>query len=365
MFQYQFFILNDSTSNDDISIGKKVFFMEQETIVLTGDRPTGPLHLGHYVGSLANRVELQNKYKQYILIADVQALTDNFDNPQKVRDNILQVGLDYLSVGIDPTKSTIFIQSMIPQIAELTIFLLNFVSVNRLKRNPTVKTEIAQKGFGENVSAGFLMYPIHQVSDIAIVKGSLVPVGEDQLPMIEQTNELIRTFNRTYNCNVLVEAKPLVSLISRLPGIDGKQKMSKSLGNAIFLSDSADVVAKKVMNMYTDPDHIKVSDPGKVEGNTVFAYLDIFDPNKNEVKELKAHYRAGGLGDVVLKKRLIQILNEFLEPIRQKRKEYEKDPDYVMNVLFDGTKKTLAVAQSTMQEIRNAMHLNYETLLKK
>lgn len=340
--------------------------MSQENmIVLTGDRPTGALHLGHYVGSLANRVELQNKYKQYVMIADVQALTDNFDNPQRVRDNILEVALDYLAIGIDPEKSTIFIQSLIPQIAELTIFYLNFVSVNRLRRNPTVKTEITQKGYEENVTAGFLMYPVHQTADITVVKGSLVPVGEDQLPMIEQCNEIVRSFNRIYNCDVLVEAKPLISHVPRLPGIDGKNKMSKSLGNAIFLSDSADAVAKKVMSMYTDPEHIRVSDPGKVEGNTVFAYLDIFDPNKEEVKELKAHYRRGGLGDVVLKKRLTEVLNTFLEPIRQKRMQLAQDQTHVLKLLFDGSAQAESVAANTMNEVRKAMRLDYQTMVKK
>lgn len=339
--------------------------MANDTIVLTGDRPTGPLHLGHYVGSLANRIELQKNYKQFIMIADVQALTDNFDNPQKIRDNILQVALDYLSIGIDPHKSTIFIQSLIPQIAELAIFYLNFVTINRLKRNPTVKAEILQKGYGEHVTAGFLTYPVHQAADITVVKGALVPIGEDQLPMIEQTNEIVRSFNRTYNANVLVEAKPLISHVPRLPGLDGKHKMSKSLGNAIFLSDSPDAVAKKVMSMYTDPDHIRVSDPGKVEGNVVFSYLDIFDTDKNEIKELKAHYRRGGLGDVVIKKRLIEILNSFLEPMRERRAHLEKDLDYVMAVLFKGSDETREVAAQTMQQVRHAMRLDYDSMLKK
>lgn len=334
--------------------------MQEQIVVLTGDRPTGPLHLGHYVGSLANRVQLQDQHKQYVMIADVQALTDNFENPSKVRENVTQVALDYLAVGIDPAKTTIFIQSMIPQIAELTIFFLNFVSINRLKRNPTIKAEITQKGYGENVTAGFLMYPINQAADITVVKGSLVPVGEDQLPMIEQTNEIVRIFNRTYQAEVLVEAKPLISNVARLPGTDGKSKMSKSLGNAICLSDPADIVAKKVMSMYTDPEHIRVSDPGKVEGNTVFTYLDIFDENKQEVKDLKAQYRKGGLGDVVIKKRLIEILNSFLEPIRIRRAELEKDLSYVHKILMDGTEKTYEVAQNTMNQVRQAMHLDYK-----
>lgn len=333
--------------------------MSSEKIVLTGDRPTGPLHLGHYVGSLLSRVELQNKYKQFVMIADVQALTDNYDNPQKVHDNVYQVMLDYLAVGIDPNKTTIFIQSQIPQIAELTILYLNFVTVNRLKRNPTVKTEIHQKGYGENVTAGFLMYPVHQVADITVVKADLVPVGEDQLPMIEQAHEIVRAFNRTYNCDVLVEPQPMISPVPRLVGIDGKAKMSKSLGNAIFLSDTADEVAKKVMNMYTDANHIRVSDPGQVEGNVVFTYLDIFDTNKNEIAALKAHYQRGGLGDVTLKKRLIAVLNDLLEPIRNRRAEFAKDPKAVMAILHAGTKEAQKVAEQTMADVRRVMHLNY------
>jgi len=330
-----------------------------EQIILTGDRPTGPLHLGHYVGSLANRVNLQEKYKQYILIADIQALTDNVDNPQKVHDNVLQVALDYLAVGIDPKKSTICIQSMIPEIAELTIYYLNLVTVNRLRRNPTIKTEIKQKGFGEHLTAGFLMYPVHQAADITVFRGSLVPVGEDQLPMIEQTNEIVRAFNRIYKTNVLVEAKGLVSKMSRLPGIDGKAKMSKSLGNAIFISDDADTVTKKVMQMYTDPDHIRVEDPGKIEGNTVFEYLDVFDPDKVELEKMKVHYQQGGLGDVKVKRHLSQVLNTFLEPIRQRRAELEKDPGYVMDVLIKGSHCAREAAQMTMQGVRKAMKLDY------
>ncbi len=333
--------------------------MAHKDIVLTGDRPTGPLHLGHYVGSLQQRVELQNKYDQYVMIADVQALTDNFENPEKVHTNVLQVMLDYLAVGIDPNKTTFFIQSMIPQIAELTIFYLNLVTVNRLKRNPTIKTEIKQKGFGENIPAGFLMYPVHQAADITVVKGTLVPVGEDQLPIIEQTNEIIRSFNRIYG-DIFPEAKPLISKVSRLPGIDGKAKMSKSLGNAIFLSDDADTVAKKVMQMYTDPDHIRVEDPGKVEGNVVFQYLDFFDSNKAEVEALKEQYKRGGLGDVKLKKRLIEVLNTLLEPIRTRRAEFAKDPDAVMQIVLKGTKKTQDVAAHTMHEVKKGMKLDYK-----
>ena len=333
--------------------------MVQEKIALTGDRPTGPLHVGHYIGSLANRVILQDTYKQYIELADMQALTDNYDNPQKVRANVLEVALDYLAVGINPAKSTIFIQSMIPQIAELAIIYLNLVTVNRLKRNPTVKAEIKQKGFGENLPAGFLIYPVHQAADITIVKGMVVPVGDDQLPMIEQTNEIVRTFNRIYNCSVLKETEAMISPVSRLTGIDGKAKMSKSLGNAIFLSDPADVVAKKVMSMYTDPDHLRASDAGKIEGNVVFTYLDAFDPDKAQVNEMKEHYKRGGLGDVVVKKRLIEVLNNLLEPMRKRRAEYAKDPGAVMNILFEGTDRTRAVAEQTMKEVRVAMCLDY------
>jgi tryptophanyl-tRNA synthetase len=335
--------------------------MKFDEIVLTGDRPTGPLHLGHYVGSLANRIELQERYKQYIMIADVQALTDNYEHPEKIRQNILQVALDYLAIGIDPAKSTIFIQSMIPEIAELTVFYLNFVTIARLKRNPTVKTEIDQKGYGEQVTAGFLMYPVSQAADITIVKGSLVPVGEDQLPVIEQTNELVRAFNRTYGAEVFPEAKAIISQAPRLAGIDGKAKMSKSLNNAIFLCDSADEVARKVMQMYTDPDHLRVEDPGKIEGNVVFAYLDIFDADKDAVQALKEHYRRGGLGDVKLKRRLIDVLNTFLEPIRVRRNLFAQDPHAVMEILMRGTAATQEVARATMQQVRSVMHLDYSS----
>jgi len=333
--------------------------MKERAIILTGDRPTGPLHLGHYVGSLANRVRLQHEALQYIMIADIQALTDNYDRPQKVRESVIHVLLDYLSVGINPEKSIIFIQSMIPEIAELTIFYLNFVTVNRLRRNPTVKSEMFQKGIEDHVTAGFLMYPVSQAADITIVKANLVPVGGDQLPMIEQTNEIVRAFNRTYQTDILVEAKPLVPKTERLPGIDGKEKMGKSLGNAIYLSDAADVVAEKVMKMYTDPLHVRVSDPGRVEGNTVFTYLDVFDTDHQNVAELKEQYQRGGLGDVVLKRRLIEVLNAFLDPIRARRKEYEAHTDEVLAMALEGTQCTRAVAQQTMQEVKRAMYLNY------
>ena len=334
--------------------------MGKKDIVLTGDRPTGNLHLGHYIGSLLKRVELQNEYKQYVMIADLQALTDNVDNPKKVRENVLNVLLDYLSVGIDPTKSTIFIQSLIPEISELYVYYMNLVTVNRLKRNPTVKAEIQQKGFGENVTAGFLTYPVHQAADITVVKGTLVPVGADQLPMIEQTNEIVRKFNHTYKVDVLKEAKAIVpSVGGRLPGIDGKAKMSKSLGNAIFLSDSSDQVAKKVMAMYTDPDHVKVEDAGKIEGNVVFIYLDTFDPDKQKVQELKDHYQHGGLGDVKVKKYLIDVLNNFLEPIRKRRQVFARDPKDVMEVALKGSEETREVAEKTLKEVRAAIYLDY------
>jgi tryptophanyl-tRNA synthetase len=332
----------------------------KKQVVLTGDRPTGPLHLGHYMGSLQQRVALQNTYTQFVMVADLQAMTDNVDNPEKVRNNVLQVALDYLAVGIDPQKTTFFIQSMIPEIAELTILYLNLVTVNRLQRNPTVKTEIQQKGFGESLTAGFLMYPVHQAADITIVKANFVPVGEDQLPMIEQTNEIVRAFNRIYQNEVLVETKALISAVPRLPGIDGKSKMGKSLGNAIYLSDPADEVAKKVMQMYTDPNHLRVEDPGQVEGNMVFTYLDIFDSNKEEVATLKEHYTRGGLGDVKIKRRLIEVLNAFLDPIRIRREQFAKDPQEVMHTLFEGTERTRHIAAKTMHDVRVAMKLNYK-----
>ncbi len=332
--------------------------MAHKDIVLTGDRPTGPLHLGHYVGSLQQRITLQDTYTQYVMLADLQALTDNFEDPEKVRKNVLEVALDYLAIGLDPQKTTIFIQSMIPEIAELTMFYLNLVTVNRLLRNPTVKTEIKQKQLGETVSAGFLMYPVSQAADITIVKGTLVPVGEDQLPMIEQTNELVRHFNRIYG-EVFPEAKALISSVPRLPGIDGKAKMSKSLGNAIYLSDAADIITKKVMSMYTDAGHIHVADPGKVEGNVVFDYLDVFDPDKQAVALLKEHYQRGGLGDVTLKKRLITLLNDFLEPIRMRRAQLAQDPQEVMRIVLAGTAKVRGIAQETMHQVRVAMKLDY------
>ena len=329
-----------------------------EKTILTGDRPTGKLHLGHFVGSLQNRVRLQEEYDQYIIIADAQALTDNADNPEKVRKNIIEVTLDYLAVGINPKESTIFIQSLIPEIPELTMYYMNLVTVNRLKRNPTVKSEIEQKGFGESIPTGFLVYPVNQVADITAFKADLVPVGEDQLPMIEQTREVVRRFNRIYD-EVLVEPEPLIPDYARLPGTDGKNKMSKSLGNAIMLSDSPDEIREKVMGMYTDPNHIRVEDPGKVKGNPVFSYLDVFDPDKEKVQEMKDHYRRGGLGDVKVKKRLNKVLQEFLEPIRERRQEYAQDKGEVMNMLREHTDKAREVAAQTLADVKEAMKIDY------
>jgi tryptophanyl-tRNA synthetase len=332
--------------------------MPKQEIILTGDRPTGQLHLGHFVGSLQNRVKLQHDYKQYILIADMQALTDNADNPQKVRDNVLQVALDYLAVGIDPKLTSIFIQSLIPELAELTMYFLNLVSVERLGRNPTVKEELKSKKFGKTVPAGFFMYPVSQAADIALFNANLVPVGEDQLPMIEQTAEIVRTFNRIYG-ETLVEPKALISQFSRLPGTDGQNKMSKSLGNAIYLADSKETLEKKVMGMYTDPKHLRVEDPGEVEGNPVFEYLTAFDPDQTEVEKLKKQYRQGGLGDVIVKRRLIEVLENLLGPIRSKREELAKNPDAVMEIVRKGTEEARALARETMSKVRKAMKIDY------
>jgi len=334
---------------------------EKKHIILTGDRPTGPLHLGHYVGSLRQRVELQHKHKhkQFVIIADAQALTDNAENPEKVRKNILEVALDYLAVGIDPKTTTIFIQSLVPELAELTMHYLNLVTVSRLQRNPTVKDEIKQRGFGASIPAGFLAYPVSQAADITAFKADLVPVGEDQLPMIEQTNEIVCSFNRIYQCSVLVEAKALLSNVSRLPGTDGKGKMSKSLGNVISLSDSADEVRQKVKTMYTDPRHLRVEDPGTVEGNPVFAYLDAFDPDKEALEAMKDHYRRGGLGDVKVKQRLQEVLSAELDPIRTRREKLTKDPGAVMRILKEGTEAARKVAVETLDEVRKAMRIDY------
>lgn len=332
-------------------------------IILTGDRPTGKLHLGHYVGSLHNRVQLQadSNNQMYIMVADQQALTDNADNPKKIQESIFEVGLDYLGVGLDPSKSTIFIQSQIPQLPELMMYYLNLVTVSRLERNPTVKSEIDQKGFGKSLPAGFLVYPVSQAADITAFKATHVPVGDDQKPMLEQAREVVRDFNRIYNTDALVEPELMLPPKGqgRLVGIDGKGKMSKSLNNGIYLSDSADEVQKKVMKMYTDPGHIRVEDPGKVEGNVVFTYLDIFDPDKEKVAELKAQYQAGGLGDVKIKRYLIDVLDEALSPIRARRAEYENERGYVLDMMKQGSEKAERVAAGTLDDVKSAMGINY------
>lgn len=328
--------------------------------ILTGDRPTGPLHLGHYVGSLQQRVALQREYATYVLIADLQALTDHFDAPEQVRANVREVMLDYLAVGLDPAVATMVVQSQVPELAELTMYLLNLVSVARLQRNPTVKDEMRQKGFEADVPAGFLVYPVSQAADIAAFKADLVPVGSDQVPMIEQAAELVRRFNRTYPGTggpVLVEPEALLGPVSRLPGTDGEAKMSKSLGNVINLSDSADEVARRVRGMFTDPRHLRVEDPGTVEGNPVFAYLDAFDPDPAAVAALKARYRAGGLGDSAVKARLTEVLEALLAPIRRRRAEWARDLGHVHRLLDEGTARGRAVAAATLAEVRRAMQL--------
>ena len=344
-----------------------------EKIILTGDRPTGRLHVGHYVGSLRRRVELQNSgdySKIFIMIADAQALTDNIENPEKVRQNIIEVALDYLSCGLDPAKSNLLIQSQITELCELTFYYMDLVTVARLQRNPTVKSEIQMRNFEASIPVGFFTYPISQAADITAFKATTVPVGEDQLPMIEQTREIVRKFNTVYD-EVLVEPTALISTNQaclRLPGIDGKAKMSKSLGNCIYLADSADDVKKKIMSMYTDPQHLMVSDPGHLEGNTVFTYLDAFCrpehferylPDYANLDELKAHYTRGGLGDVKVKKFLNNIIQEELEPIRKRRKEYEKDIPEVYNILRKGTEAAREVAAQTLSEVKSAMKINY------
>lgn len=342
-------------------------------IILTGDRPTGRLHLGHYVGSLKRRVELQNSGefdKIFIMIADAQALTDNADNPEKVRQNIIEVALDYLSVGIDPAKTNIFIQSQISQLTELTFYYMNLVTVSRLQRNPTVKSEIQMRNFEASIPVGFFTYPISQAADITAFKATTVPVGEDQEPMLEQAREIVRKFNAVYG-ETLIEPQILLpdnKACFRLPGTDGKAKMSKSLGNCIYLSDTPEDVKKKVMSMYTDPDHIRVEDPGKIEGNCVFTYLDAFSteedfkeflPDYKNLDELKEHYQCGGLGDVKVKKFLNNVLQKQLEPIRQRRHEYEKDILEVYHILQEGTKVAFAEAQQTLNEVKAAMKINY------
>ena len=344
-----------------------------DKIILTGDRPTGKLHMGHYVGSLRRRVTLQNsgEYKRtMIMIADAQALTDNFDNPEKIRQNIIEVALDYLSVGLDPAKSILFIQSQIPELTELTFYYSDLVSVARLQRNPTVKNEIKMRNFEADIPVGFFTYPISQAADITAFKATTVPVGEDQLPMIEQTREIVRRFNAIY-APVLVEPEAMIpkeDACRRLPGTDGKAKMSKSLGNCIYLSDSADEVTAKIKTMYTDPEHLKVSDPGHLEGNTVFTYLDAFCrdehfarywPEYANLQELKDHYTRGGLGDMKVKKFLTSVIQEELEPIRARRAEYEKDIPEVYNILKRGSEAAREIAAQTLHEVKDAMQINY------
>ena len=342
-------------------------------IILTGDRPTGKLHLGHYVGSLKRRVELQNSGEYddiFIMIADAQALTDNFDNPDKIRDNIIEVALDYLSAGLDPSKVHIFIQSQLTALTELTFYYMNLVTVSRLERNPTVKAEIQMRNFETSIPAGFFTYPVSQTSDITAFKATTVPVGEDQLPMLEQAREIVRKFNSLYG-ETLVEPEALIpknSVCSRLPGTDGKAKMSKSLGNCIYLSDAPEEVKKKVMSMFTDPDHLRIEDPGKVEGNAVFTYLDAFCqdsdfekfcPEYKNLDEMKDHYRRGGLGDVKVKKLLINVLNQELDPIRARRAELEKNIPAVYEILKEGTEAARKAADATLAEVRAAMRINY------
>jgi len=326
--------------------------------ILTGDRPTGRLHLGHYVGSLQNRIKLQDEYDQFVMLADVQALTDNFENPEEVRKSIKEVLLDYLAVGIDPKKTTILIQSLIPEIAELTVFYLNLVTLERVLRNPTVKDEIKQKGFGQNIPAGFAMYPVSQAADITIFNASLVPVGEDQLPMIEQTREIVRKFNSLYG-QVFIEPEALLGEVKRLPGIDGNAKMGKSLGNCIYLSDSEEELKRKVMSMYTDPNRIHPTDPGKVEGNPIFVYHDVFNPDKAQVADLKKRYQEGKVGDIEVKEKLFVALNNFLTPIREKRSEFEGKDKILDRILKDGTEKARGVAGETMKKVRKAMKIDY------
>lgn len=332
-------------------------------IILTGDRPTGKLHLGHYVGSLSNRVKLQNEGGKalYVMIADQQALTDNAREPRKVQESVLQVGLDYLAVGLDPEKTTMFIQSQIPQLAELSAYYMNLVTTSRLERNPTVKSEIQQKNFNQSVPVGFYVYPISQVADITAFKATHVPVGDDQQPMIEQAREVARDFNRIYDRDVLVEPEIILPPKGqgRLVGIDGKGKMSKSLNNGIYLSDSADEIQKKVMSMFTDPNHIRIEDPGQVEGNVVFTYLDVFADDQEKVQELKDHYERGGLGDVKIKRYLNDILQAKLKPIRERREEFAANPGYVMNMLKEGSEKAEKVAAQTLKEVKDAMGINY------
>lgn len=327
--------------------------------ILTGDRPTGKMHLGHYVGSLQNRAKLQDEYETFIMVADVQALTDNYDNPKKIRDNILETTMDNLASGVDPKKATFFIQSQIPEIAELTVFFMNLVTHNQVLRNPTVKTEIAQKEFGESVPFGFVAYPVSQAADILVLRAGLVPVGNDQAPMIELASEISDRFNKTYKTNIFPKVEGYYSEAGRLIGTDGNAKMSKSLGNAILLSDSEEEVIAKVKKMYTDPNRIRPTDPGKVEGNPVFIYHDLFNPDKNEVEDLKQRYLVRKVGDVEVKDKLSKAINLYLDPIRERRKLYETNPQMVIDILKEGTQKVRQEAKLTLKMVREAMGINY------
>lgn len=330
-------------------------------VMLTGDRPTGRLHIGHYVGSLRTRVQLQDQglYENFIMIADLQALTDNAHDPAKVRENILEVCLDYLACGIDPAKTTIFIQSLVPELCELTVHYLNYVTLARLKRNPTVKEEMRQKNYGDTVPAGFLVYPVSQAADITGFDTAYVPVGEDQLPVLEQTNEIVRHINGLFGSEVLKECKPLLSKVGRLPGTDGSTKMGKSLGNCIYLSDSPDEIRRKVMGMFTDPGHLRVEDPGNVEINPVFKYLDAFDPDQEELEAWKAHYRRGGLGDMKVKRRLDEVLQSALAPIRERRARFEGDPEALMAMLKESSARARLICQGVLGRLKKAMQIDY------
>jgi tryptophanyl-tRNA synthetase len=341
-------------------------------IILTGDRPTGPLHIGHYIGSLKNRVKLQNEpdiEKMYVMIADSQALSDNFDNPKKIQDNLYEVAIDYLSVGIDPEKVNIFIQSGVDELTTLTYYYMNLVTVSRLQRNPTIKTEIKQRGFETSLPAGFLSYPVSQAADITAFHANVIPVGDDQLPLLEQTNEIVDTFNRIYG-DTLTRCEAYLNkneIAQRLPGLDGNAKMSKSLGNCIYLKDDSETVKKKVMSMYTDPDHLKVEDPGKIEGNMVFLYLDVFATDDqikkyseyNSLSEMKSKYQEGGLGDVAIKNVLYEVIEEILTPIREKRKYYEENIDLVKEILEKGTMEAKKDASKTLKEVKKAIGIDY------
>ena len=337
--------------------------LENKKIILTGDRPTGKLHLGHYVGSLKKRVSLQENpdFKQFVFLADIQALTDHAKDPQKITNSVAEVILDYLAVGLDPSKTVLFIQSQIPELCELTTYYLNLVTISRLQRNPTIKEELKHKAFGESIPAGFLVYPVSQAADITAFKANYVPVGEDQLPLIEQTKEIVRSFNNTYG-DILVEPEAILSdneVCKRLPGIDGKNKMSKTLNNAIYISDEPDDIKTKIMSMFTDPNHIKITDPGNTENNPVFIYLDAFSQDRETFENMKAHYQRGGLGDIKVKQYLNEVIQAELEPIRTKRKQLEKNKDYLYQVLKDGSEVAREVAADTLVSVKSAMGINY------